>query len=499
MLRAAPRLVSILVLVLLVLLLPTGCGQQGTPSASRTITGTCFFTFWLDDGSTTTLADCNGTALSAFGRESSGGWTQVGSTTMTATGFSVSAPAGDYLLGVKYPSYSYWEFFETALDGFALGANVVGRSDTLGASSQTIATFNLDGLDPWDANDYVELTSSGGATFKELVYPSGGTSLAAGATSASVSFDWYGSLSRLPDGTMGDVVYLHQDATLPIPGTEFSYQTATRFAQLPATFAVANGTTQSLDVTLAPVQETGSLSVDWRISAFEQYSADINPNATGVQHLLLVDATPHTLSDKPLLEPGTPDMVLVRLPPGMADQSFVGLPYGQFLPQFWVEYRLTSYTAALAVTAPGAAMAASFSGSIGRYDPLPAPGAPVTPVVTPPRSPRIGSVDAFQSPAGVGTTPTVSWSLPAIGMPTSYTIKIAQPVVAASGGTTFQTIAFLTTSGTSVSIPPGVLQKGVSYVALITAYVKNPDTSDSAPYRLTYPYAFASAVVTFAT
>jgi hypothetical protein len=295
------------------------------------------------------------------------------------------------------------------------------------------------------------------------------------------------------------VVYLHQDATLSIPGTGLSYQAATRFAQLPATFAVADGTTQVLDVTFSAVPQTGSLSVDWRISAFEQYSADINPYATGVEHSLHIDANPHTLSDRPQLEPGNPQMVFLTLPPGTSDQTFAGLPYGQFLPQFWVEFRLTYYTAALAVTALGSASAASFGGSIARYDPLPASGGPVTPLVTPPRSPQIGGADAFQSPAGVGTTPTVTWSLPAVGIPTSYIIEIAQPVVAPNGGTTFQTIAYLTTSATSMSIPPGVLQRGVSYVALITAYVKNPDTSDSAPYHLTYPYAYASAVVTFAT
>jgi len=99
----ALRLVPLLVPLLL--LLPMGCGQAGAPSVSRTITGTCLFTFWLDDGSTTTRPGCNDTAISAFGHTSSGGWTQVSSTAMTASGFSVGAPAGDYLLGVKYPIY----------------------------------------------------------------------------------------------------------------------------------------------------------------------------------------------------------------------------------------------------------------------------------------------------------------------------------------------------------------------------------------------------------
>jgi hypothetical protein len=488
--------------LVLVQLLAAGCGQQSAPSAPRTVSLTCLFTFWLDDGTTATRPGCAGSAttVAAYGQGGSQGWTEVSSAAAANSGsFSLSAPAGDYLLGVKYPNYRYVEFFETAADAFAFGTNVVGRSDAVGASSETIATFNLAALDPWDANDYVELTSSGGSTFKALVYPSGGTSLEPGTTSATVSFDWYGSTSLLPDGTKGDVVYLHQDATRPILGTGFSYQTATQFAQLPASFVVADGTTQSLDVTLGPVQQTGSLSVDWRTSAFEQYRADINPDGTGTQHSLRVAANPHTLSNRPHLEPGTPDMLFLELPPGTTDQNFVGLAYGQFLPSFWVEYRITSYTAALPVTALGATSAASVFGSIGRLDPFPAPNGPVTPVVTPPRSPRIGGLDAFHSPAGVGVTPTVSWSLPALGTPTSYTLQIVQPMVAATGATTFQTIAYVTTSKTSLSIPPGVLQPGINYVAGITAFVKDPDTSDSAPYNLSYPYAFATALVTFST
>jgi len=488
--RLAPRFFALLL---------AGCSQQGPPPASRTISGTCLVTYFLDDGSTTTLADCGGATVTASGLDGAGRWIQAGATVPTSRGFSVLAPAGNYLLGVKYPSYSYWEYFETALETFALDANVVGRPDAVGASAQTIVTFNVDGMDPWDSNDYLELTSSGASTFKELVHPSGATALPSGAISALLSFDWYGSASRLPDGSRGDVVYLHQDTTMPVPGTALSYQTATRFVELPATFAVANGTTQSLNATLGPVPQTGSLSVDWRTSTFEQYRADIHPDATGTQHLLLVDANPHTLSNRPHLEPGTPDMVILVLAPGTTDQNLVGIPYGQFLPSFWVEYRLVYFNAGLAVTAPGATSAGTFHGVIGRYDPLPAPTGPVTPGVTPPRAPRIGGLDAFQSPSSVGTTPTLSWSLPAVGVPTSYTIAISQPVLAANGGTAFQQIAFLTTSAMSLIVPPGLLQPGVQYVALITAYVKSPDTSDSAPYRLSFPYAYASAVMTFST
>jgi hypothetical protein len=492
--RAAPALGAFLAVLLAV-----GCTGDGAPAATRAVTGTCVFTFWLDDGPTATLPGCNGSTVATFGRTGAGGWTQVDSTSPTADGFSIRAPEGDYLLGVKYASFSYWEFFETASSQFDLGANVVGRPDSAAPSSQTVATFNLSGLDPWDANDYIELTSSGGATFKELVYPTGAASLPAGVTSGMVAFDWYGSLSRLPDGSRGDIVYLHQDATLSIPGSGLTYQSASRFAQLPATFVMANGMTQTVDVTLEQVPQTGSLSIDWRTSAFEQYRGDIHPNAGGLAHWLLVDGTPQRLTDKPILQPGTPDLLLMEISPGSPDQNLVDVRYGQFLPESWIEYRAVYYVATLPVTAPGAASASGVGARIGRYDPLPSPSGPVLPLVTPPRTPRIAGVDAFQDPTAVGSTPTLSWSAPAIGAPTSYTIYIAQPMVGANGATVLRTIAYLTTGGTSMTIPTSVLQPGVAYVALITAYVKSPDTSDHAPYHVSYPYAFASAVVTFST
>jgi hypothetical protein len=483
---------------LLPLLLLAACGQQSTPVAARTITGTCLFTFWSDDGSTTTYAGCANTEITSSGLDGAGLWEQLSSTVLGANGFSVPAPAGDCLLGVKYPNFAYWEFFETSMSTFALGANVVARPNAVIPTQQTVATFSLDGFDPWDVNDFLELTSSGGGTFSELVSPFGGGNVVPmGATSAVVSFDWYGSGSRLPDGTQGDIVYVHQVATLPLPGADRSYQTATRFVSLPPTLAVANGTTQSVTATLGPVAQTGSLSLDWRTSSFEQHQAEINPNATGIQHALRVDANPHSLSNRPHLEPGSPDMLVLSVPPGTLDLTLDEIPYGQFLPQFWVEYRLIFFTAGLSVTAPGAFEPGLFIGGIGRYDPLPDVTGPVTPVVTPPLSPEINGLDAFAGPAGVGTSPTVSWSPPAIGAPTSYVVLVSQPVESATGGTTFLNIAYITTTGTSVSVPPGLLEPGVTYVAAITADMKNPDTSESAPYQLSYPYAYASAIVAF--
>jgi hypothetical protein len=262
---------------------------------------------------------------------------------------------------------------------------------------------------------------------------------------------------------------------------------------------MTSGQPRSVDAPLVDVPQTGSLTADWRLSAFEAYLPDIHPAATGFTHQLLVDANPYTLSGMPRIPGGTPDMLWLELPPGVGDQALDAVAYGEFLPSWWVEFTKISFIGRVAITAPGASSSSALGGSIGRYDPMPLAAGPVEPVVTPPRAPRVGSADGFGAPVGVGTSPVLSWSPPSVGTATGYAVQLLQPVVSPGGGTGFQTIGYLSTTGTSMRIPPGVLQPGVEYVGFITAWARDQETIETAPFRVSYPEGWASAIVIFTT
>ncbi len=469
---------------------------SGDSIARRTVRATCNATYWHDDGSKSTSSDCTGAELNTRQPDGAGQWSGLATFAKTKDGYAGSAQEGTYLLGAKYTAYSYWEYFETSADSFDLGYDVAGRSDVQWPSSSTPVTFNVDGLDPWDVNDYLQLTSSGCHAWGEIAAPTKTASFATGASSGQVAFDWYGTGKGLPDGSKGDAVYVYQGKSQTIPGGTFSYQAVSRAAQLPASFRVVSGVSQTQSVSLEAVSQTGSLSIDWRLSEFERYAPDIHPNSTPKTHMLLVDAEPHTLTGIPSMVSRTPDMMILSLPSGTPDQDITTLTYGQFLPSFWVEFRQVHYKVGLSITAPGAATATELIGTIGRRDPLPASNGAVLPAITPPRSPMINGIDAFQSPAGVGTTPMFSWSAPALGTATHYVIEIAS-VVNSNGATAFEPVAYLTTVSSAIRMPPGPLQAGTQYVGYLTAYFVTSDAPETAPYRYSIPNAWATTLLTF--
>src|SRR5262249_6591582 len=90
---------------------------------------------------------------------------------------------------------------------------------------------------------------------------------------------------------------------------------------------------------------------------------------------------------------------------------------------------------------------------------------PVAPLVSPPLDVTIGGKAANADITGAGTSPEIAWTAPKIGAPTVYQIKIHP--VDAKGISSFVTT--VTTPDTSVTLPQGILQPGLTYVAIIEA------------------------------
>ena len=168
--------------------------------------------------------------------------------------------------------------------------------------------------------------------------------------------------------------------------------------------------------------------------------------------------------------------------PATLDVDYGAVTYGQFLPPLWQELRYVAYMAD--VTAPGAGNP-YWSGALISFVPVSA-STPIAPQLSPPRSPQIAERDAFTAQSGVGVTPMISWSPPALGTATSYLVRI-DPVDAGD----FQDVAISVYAGTSVQIPSGFLQPGRQYVATITAVSAPWDKLDRPPLRTGAPLHMA--------
>lgn len=87
--------------------------------------------------------------------------------------------------------------------------------------------------------------------------------------------------------------------------------------------------------------------------------------------------------------------------------------------------------------------------------------------VSPPTALRLNGSPAQAPLAGVGTSPVLEWSAPAVGVPSAYVVTISR----LSGGVTITEtlVARLRTPFTRVRIPPGVLLPGEPHFAIVTA------------------------------
>src|SRR5262249_36779925 len=111
----------------------------------------------------------------------------------------------------------------------------------------------------------------------------------------------------------------------------------------------------------------------------------------------------------------------------------------------------------------------------------------VTPKMAPPTGVTIGGMAATSDLMGVGDTPVIAWTAPAMGTPTIYRARIYS--FDANGR---KTVADFYTTDTSVALPSGVLQMGTTYAAAIQASMGVADIK--APYRTTPTDAEATAL-----
>jgi hypothetical protein len=283
----------------------------------------------------------------------------------------------------------------------------------------------------------------------------------------------------LIDASLGDRTFFIQLTTKTAPGTSHSYQSADRYFES-STFSIADGVAQTVSVPFVAASSFSSLPVDFRQSQFAALLPDFHPAATlrpgNVAVLGYPAHSPSALNSWG----GTADLFnFVPVDP-LADANLGSVSFGLFLPSPWSYVRFSSYGAAKSMLATGATV--PFSQNIGMtaFEPLPGAASPIQPVLTPPRTLRINGSVAYPDLAGVGTTPTLSWSSPAsvpAGIPVFYSVSIYRLGVSATGGRTRATFVASAShlTGTSLQIPAGLLTAGVQYYAGITASAGDSD------------------------
>jgi hypothetical protein len=419
-----------------------------------------------------------------------------GSFGVGATYLIPGVPEGGFVLCHDPPGAAH-VCTDTASGAVDLGFDVTGRKDLARAELVTPLTFSLGGLEAWDPIwEEVQVTSSH-ADLWDVAAP--GPALRGGATSGTVVKDWSRASAaggRLHLLASSDVLFLHQLGTRSIyvnQGIAY-YVAATRGATV-AGAPMPDGQSISFSASLATLPLVGQVPVAWSPVRYEIHLPDLAPPArrsTGPSaHRLVVGVSPAALDRPgPSLGKGFPQLLRLELPAG-APRIDDTLYHGRFLPGPWTEWRGARFAVSVSYLAPGASVPLVEESVVERRDPVPA-AASLDPAVGPPRSPKVNDLDAFADQASVGVTPTFSWLAPAVGSPTTYVVEVYR--LGAEGAATVSTpVLRYFTKGTSITVPPRILEAGATYFARIEARVTLV-AHDTAPLRTSDAGSVASAL-----
>ena len=392
--------------------------------------------------------------------------------------WSAQVPGGPYWL------HTGTTWYRATGDHIDLGYLQGGRADAVAPTNSTRVTLALGGVGDWRPTDLLQLYSWQAASW-DVFDPR----LSGGATSGTAMEDWnapafgHGALHLL---AAGDLLYVLQSSV-------FYFNAAGSFRAVVGWTSVSGRSMadgQPSTLSLPPMtftRQNAYLGVDWRTT---QFAAALQPLQASVAHRLIVDARPMAAGGE-LPEGATPNL-LDLLRTGVVPDQTGDAYYQNFLPAQYKQVLHAEYGGAVFRTAPGAARPAALAVYSTRLDTVDAAPYPIVPLLSAVRTVTVGGLDATVRQTGLGLTPLVSWTAPAVGTPSGYRIVLYQlSVQAGSTDTVAVERGTLAISGTetSVQVPPGVLAANGAYAAYIVALAGTG--GEAAPLRQKLPVGSA--------
>lgn len=480
----------------------------GAPSPTRTVVGSRVITYV---SATTRVSDFTAPAIGveALVDDGAGGLRAIPGTFLTD---AAGAPTGVFVIpGVptgRYTLHVAGQYLVTDSSAPDLGYTVPGRfSPPL--SAPPLPTSFLDvslGLgSPWQAGDSLELIGSENNMWD--FWTDRFTTLVPGdaSTQFRIGLRWFnGSLPHrfeqplapcapgVPVGTWcGDRLHVaHLSSTTSSNGTV--YQRMSEMAEFsPFSTDLVPGSAVPITAALEPVAITRTVEVDFRGSEFRAaLQADGNPaqlNSDPENRFFGVFGQPGLAADG--FYSSNADMLLVL---DDAGTDFVTGPMTYGSPDAfggsWGEIASARWMSPVVVQLPGTTpaplngLATSGFAWTDTVANMVVP-AVIRPQFTLPRNITVtgpgGSIPFFAGGAGIGLGPTITWSPPRNGVPQGYSVSVVA-VRNVSGATRLSQVGLVVTPDTSVTLPPGILVAGQTYLFRVSGWKSgNP----LAPFR----------------
>ncbi len=477
------------------------------PSTTRTIMGSQFTTFVTPNTTKTVPSDLSSMIPVALIPDGSGGYTTItGTGTSTGTFEIAAVPEGPYYLKVGT------SFYVTSSSSFDLSSDTLGRPDAVLATQPTTTiTVDLSNLDTWSdgtgggngVSDQLEAYSADLNTWwfdlEQGTPITNGVTTVPGYPRTTQESNNSGQSFLIQAGDDFAVAQLSSKTTTQ--GTP--YIAASRFFGMnPAGFSqVDGGTTATVNVALMTESQSNTFEANFPVTKWDAAvgfngtnAVLINPQAIPLNFLpentLFIIGQPGGLAYCPL--GASSDFLEVTVPHGSPDLTAQGMTYATPAQpgEVWAPYFGARNAWQVSFQLPGATTPTVVLAFFGFESVVPTGNAPIVPLISPVLQPTIAGLDLFSAQT-VDPTPTIAWQAPMTGAPTEYVVTVIQLSIDASQATQQTTVATLTTTATSIAIPPGILIAGQTFVFTIDASnAPNP----AAPNRTALPSADATII-----
>jgi hypothetical protein len=477
---------------------PAGLCSEGTcfnpppppdPTQTRTVLGAEITTFVLANGTQSAIpVDLSTVPVQATLPD---GTVLLGNGSSDGTFAVAAVPEGPYTLQVGARQHA------TSATSVDLSTDFVGRPDVVRTTMPTSITLNLTNLDPWVSGDgdVLEPISANADAWYEFIEDAvpitdGATSLSGYTFDSTMGFDSTPTPTTLGliDAGKGDHFEIHQLHT-QTTSTGFTYQGVTKTFVMPITQTDGGTTVVSGAMTAVPQDHMLSVHVDGSIAAqigFDGTNATLlNPRCSaqpGTGGIELFASVEGNIGGNGFGVIGaTADYLISKVGFAAADTGVMTYGVPTVPGDVWGLMFDEGFVGVVQVIAPGAVNPTFFGCGFRAHHDLATVGTTATVAVEvgPVQNATIDGRDLFAQQGLGSPTPTLSWQPPAIASSRLvYTVLLFQ--LGVNGMRTVKTkVAALTTTETSVTVPPGVLMKGQLYVATITASATpNPDAPD---------------------
>lgn len=417
-----------------------------TPSGTVTVK---YGAYYVDMANVKTFVPQIPPDVSVLIPDGAGGYTTIAGQVSSGQAVIPSVPAGPYLLVIGTPSPVFYDESASSVD---VSSTTFKRPGILNGSYGTGINFQMTGLNPFGANDFVAYESPN-QNYEDIFY---NLSAGLGETSASGILDLYPS--PLPDAAQGDVEYVNQMVGQQVSGTLVN---VLQKSSGPLTLTIADGSSPTVPAALSTPGASGTIRLNVKAAQFWQNLLEGNPNATGpTGHFGLLATAPG----------GATANLLISDTAEVSDFNLGDVGYNNPYPPTWGRQFYYAVTSMVKYQLPGtSAPTSAVAIADTATTELPTAEDPLILQLGAVRNVRVNGAALVSDQTGIGLTPLITWDPPLLGIPTSYKVTVDRLYNGGAVGTKHVIAATFTMTGTSLQVPSGVLLSGNNYFLHIQA------------------------------